>query len=87
MLKFLLWLVLFVLCWTLALLALALWPCLWLLSLPFRVVEIAVEGVFVAPATLPSPPFAALSCGGMGPANGAASSADARIRLRLCSLA
>lgn len=46
MLKFLLWLLLFVLCWPLALLALVLWPVVWLLSLPFRLVGIAVAGVF-----------------------------------------
>ena len=46
MTKFLLWLLLFVLCWPLALLALLLWPLVWLLSLPFRLVGIAVEGVF-----------------------------------------
>ena len=44
--KFLLWLVLLVLCWPIALLALVLWPLVWLLSLPFRLVGIAVEGVF-----------------------------------------
>jgi hypothetical protein len=41
-----LWLILFVLCWPLALLALLLWPLIWLLSLPFRLLGIAVEGVF-----------------------------------------
>ena len=46
MLKFLLWLLLLVLCWPLAILALVLWPFVWLLSLPLRVVGIAVEGVF-----------------------------------------
>jgi hypothetical protein len=46
MLKFLLWLLLLVVCWPLALLALLLWPVVWLLSLPFRIVGIAVEGVF-----------------------------------------
>ena len=46
MLKFLLWLLLFVVCWPLALVALLLWPLVWLLSLPFRLVGIAVEGVF-----------------------------------------
>jgi len=46
MVKVLLWLLLFVLCWPLALLALVLWPVVWLLSLPFRLVGIAVEGVF-----------------------------------------
>jgi len=43
---FLLWCVLFVLCWPLALLALVLYPIVWLLSLPFRLVGIAVHGVF-----------------------------------------
>lgn len=44
--KLLLWLILFVLCWPVALLALVLWPIIWLILLPFRVVGIAVEGVF-----------------------------------------
>ena len=46
MVKFLLWLVLFVLCWPLALLAVVLYPVVWLLLLPFRLVGIAVDGVF-----------------------------------------
>lgn len=46
MLKLLLWLILFVLCWPVAILALVLWPLVWLLSLPFRLVGIALEGVF-----------------------------------------
>jgi hypothetical protein len=46
MMKFLLWLLLLVVCWPLALLVLVLWPLLWLLSLPFRLVGIAFEGVF-----------------------------------------
>ena len=46
MIKFLLWLLLFVVCWPLAVLALLLWPIVWLISLPFRIVGIAVEGVF-----------------------------------------
>ncbi len=46
MIKFLLWLVLFVLCWPLALLALVLYPIVWLFLLPFRLVGIAVDGVF-----------------------------------------
>jgi hypothetical protein len=46
MVKFLLWLILLVLCWPLALLALLLWPIIWLISIPLRVVGIAVEGVF-----------------------------------------
>jgi hypothetical protein len=44
--KFLLWLILLVLCWPLALLALVLYPVVWLLLLPFRLVGFAVEGVF-----------------------------------------
>ncbi len=46
MIKFLLWLLLFIFCWPLALLALILYPVFWLLSLPFRLIGIAVEGVF-----------------------------------------
>ncbi len=45
MLKFLLWCILLVLCWPLALVALVLYPIVWLLLLPFRIVGIAVEGV------------------------------------------
>lgn len=45
MIKFLLWCILFVLCWPLALAALFLYPIIWLLLLPFRIVGIAVEGV------------------------------------------
>jgi hypothetical protein len=46
MTKFLLWLILLVLCWPLALLALVLYPFVWLLLLPFRLVGIAVDGIF-----------------------------------------
>jgi len=46
MMNFLLWLLLLVLCWPLALLALVLWPVVWLISIPFRVLGIAFEGVF-----------------------------------------
>ena len=46
MIKFLLWVLLFVLCWPVALLALVLWPIVWLLSLPLRLLGIAIEGVF-----------------------------------------
>jgi hypothetical protein len=42
--KLILWLILFVLCWPLALLALVLYPIVWLLLLPFRIVGIAVSG-------------------------------------------
>jgi len=41
---FLLWCVLFVVCWPLALIALLLYPIVWLLLLPFRILGIAVEG-------------------------------------------
>ena len=46
MIGFLLWLLLLVLCWPLALLALLLYPIVWLLLLPFRLVGLTVEGVF-----------------------------------------
>ena len=45
MAKFLLWLILLIVCWPLALLALVLYPVVWLLTLPFRIVGIAVGGV------------------------------------------
>jgi hypothetical protein len=44
--KFILWLILLVLCWPLALLAIVLYPLVWLLLLPFRLLGIAVEGAF-----------------------------------------
>ncbi|HMI37470.1 MAG TPA: hypothetical protein VK505_07585 [Steroidobacteraceae bacterium] len=46
MLNFLLWLLLLILCWPLALLALLLWPIVWVISIPFRILGIAFEGVF-----------------------------------------
>ncbi len=46
MVKFLLWLLLLVVCWPLAILALILWPFVWLICLPLRLLGIAVEGVF-----------------------------------------
>lgn len=46
MLTFILWLMLLVFCWPLALLALVLYPLIWLLLLPFRLIGFAVEGVF-----------------------------------------
>jgi hypothetical protein len=57
MVKFLLWLLLFVVCWPLAIAALVLWPIVWLLTLPFRLVGIAIESVFAllkAVAMLPA---------------------------------
>ena len=46
MVKFLLWCILLVLCWPLALLALILYPFVWLVLLPFRLLGIAVGAVF-----------------------------------------
>ncbi len=46
MLKFLMWLILFVLCWPLAILGLVLYPVVWLLMLPFRLLGVVVTGVF-----------------------------------------
>ena len=64
MFTFLLWCILFVVCWPLALAALFLYPLVWLLWLPFRLVGIAVEGVLhlvwavvTLPARLISAPF------------------------------
>jgi hypothetical protein len=57
MLKFLLWLLLLVFCWPLALVALILYPLVWLLLLPFRIVGIAVGGALAlvwAVVTLPA---------------------------------
>jgi hypothetical protein len=45
MVAFLAWLVLLVVCWPLALLALFLYPAVWLLLLPFRILGVAVDGV------------------------------------------
>ncbi len=46
MASFLLWLILLVFCWPLALVALVLYPLIWLLLLPFRLLGFAVEGAF-----------------------------------------
>ncbi len=46
MVGFLLWCILFVLCWPLALLALVAFPFVWLISLPFRIIGITLHGVF-----------------------------------------
>jgi hypothetical protein len=46
MLTFLLWLLLLIVCWPLALVALILWPIVWLVSLPFRLVGITFEALF-----------------------------------------
>jgi hypothetical protein len=55
--KFLLWLILLVICWPLALLALVLYPIIWLLLIPFRILGITVNAVldlFKAIITLPA---------------------------------
>lgn len=46
MFSFLLWCLLLVICWPLAILALLLWPLVWLITLPFRLLGIAVDGAF-----------------------------------------
>jgi hypothetical protein len=64
MIAFILWCILFVLCWPLAIAALILYPFVWLLLLPFRIVGIAVQGalalvwaVVMLPVRLLSAPF------------------------------
>jgi len=64
MFTFLLWCLLFVICWPVALIALVLYPLVWLFLLPFRLVGIAVRGVLelvsaaiMLPARLLSAPF------------------------------
>lgn len=52
MVKFLLWCILLVLCWPLAFLALLLYPVVWILLLPFRIVGMAVSGVLELLAAL-----------------------------------
>jgi hypothetical protein len=52
MIKFLLWCILFLLCWPLALLALVLYPFVWLISLPLRLVGITIHGAFELVAAL-----------------------------------
>lgn len=46
MLSFLIWIAVFILCWPLALLALLLYPLVWLVLLPFRLIGITVDAVF-----------------------------------------
>jgi hypothetical protein len=64
MIAFLLWCMLFVMCWPVALLALIAYPFVWLFLLPFRIVGVAVHGalalvagVIMLPFRLPSAPF------------------------------
>ena len=64
MIAFLLWLLLLVLCWPLALAALVLYPIVWLLLLPLRLVGVVVEGVFAllrALILLPARPWGRLA--------------------------
>jgi hypothetical protein len=60
MFTFLLWCVLFVLCWPIALLAVVLFPLVWLVLLPFRIVGIAVHGVLALVTGLIMLPFRVL---------------------------
>jgi len=60
MLTFILWCILFVLCWPLALLALVLYPVVWLLLLPFRLLGFVVTGVLEAVWVLVTLPFRVL---------------------------
>jgi hypothetical protein len=46
MITFFVWIILFILCWPLAILALVLYPVVWILTIPFRILGIAVDGVF-----------------------------------------
>ena len=61
MFTFLLWCVLFVLCWPLAIVALIAYPFVWLLLLPFRIVGVAVKGVLEAIYLVITLPFRLLS--------------------------
>jgi hypothetical protein len=60
MIGFLLWCILFVMCWPLALIALFLYPIVWLLLLPFRIIGIAVGGVLELVAAIITLPFRVL---------------------------
>ena len=52
MAAFFLWCILFIICWPLALLAIILFPIVWLITLPFRILGIAVHGVFALLAAI-----------------------------------
>ena len=58
------WCILFVLAWPVALLALVLFPIVWLVALPFRLLGIAVEGVFALLKALLFLPARILGCRG-----------------------
>ena len=57
MFTFVLWCILFVLCWPLALLALVVYPVVWLLLLPFRILGIAVGGALALVCAIVTLPF------------------------------
>jgi len=61
MFTFILWCLLFVICWPVALAALLLYPLIWLVLLPFRILGFAVQGVLVAVWTLVTLPFRVLA--------------------------
>lgn len=63
MIAFLLWILVFIVCWPLALVGLVLYPVVWLVLLPFRIIGIAVDGVLQlvwAVVTLPARLIAAI---------------------------
>jgi len=61
MIAFFLWCILFVMCWPLALVALVLYPFVWLLLLPFKIVGIAMHGVLELVTAVIMLPFRLLS--------------------------
>ena len=60
MFAFLLWLILFILCWPLAIAALFIYPIVWLILLPFRIIGIAVDGALHLVWAMVMLPFAAV---------------------------
>ncbi len=62
MVGFLLWCIMFILCWPLALLILVLMPLIWLIALPFRIVGAVIGGVFSLAWGLVTLPFRLLFC-------------------------
>jgi hypothetical protein len=61
MFTFLLWCLLFVVCWPLALAALLVYPLVWLILLPFRILGFAVHGILVAVWAVVTLPFRVLA--------------------------
>ena len=60
MFTFILWCILFVMCWPLAILALLLWPIIWLLTLPFRLLGMTTVFLFALLSAIVLLPFRAL---------------------------